>query len=162
VSLDPAARSAALRLFTYGLAVVTAREGAGAVGATVTWLSQASFEPPMITVALKRDSRLARAVEAAGRFAVSVLDDGQKAIAQAFFKTPALEGDRLGGEPVVTGAATGAPILAAAPAWLECRVLATLAEPDHPVVLGEVLGAGAPRPEARPLVLRDTGWRYGG
>jgi len=162
VTMDAAARKAALRLLTYGVAVVTAREGDTAVGATVTWLAQASFEPPMITVALKRDSRLARAVRAAGAFAACLLDDTQREIAQVFFKTPALADGTLGGERVTTGAASGAPILTSAPAWIECRVVATLDQPDHPVVLGEVVAAGAPRPNAVPLALRMTGWTYGG
>ena len=160
--MDADARKAALRMITYGLAVVTAREGTTAVGATVTWLSQASFEPPMITVALKRDSRLCKAVTAVGLFAVSMLADDQKELAQTFFKTPELEGGTLGGEAVTSGAQTGAPILASAPAWLECRVVDRFEQPDHPVVLAEVINAGAPKPDASPLELRPTGWSYGG
>ena len=156
-------RRAALRLLTYGCAVVTAVEPpAGGVGATITWLSQCSFEPPLLMAALRRDSRLALATATAGAFAVNILDHGQREVAKAFFKVPEMREGRLAGHRVTPGAATGAPLLAGVPAWLECRVTDWVDRGDHRVVVAAIVAAGAPNPDALPLELRPTGWSYGG
>ncbi|MHC5021419.1 MAG: flavin reductase family protein [Planctomycetota bacterium] len=162
--LDPDAKKTALRMITYGAAIATATESGQAVGATVTWLSQASFEPPMITVALKRDSRLGNAVQAAGTLALSFLHEGQAATAGTFFKAQEVAADaaEMGGEAVSPGAETGAPILESAPSWIECKVIDRFEQPDHPVVLCEVIAAGARDADAKPLELRPNGWNYGG
>lgn len=162
--LDPDAKKTALRMITYGAAIATATDGDTAVGATVTWLSQASFDPPMLTVALKRDSRLGNAVQASGQLALSFLHDGQAGVAGTFFKAQELAaGDTmLGGEAITAGEQTGAPILDRAPSWVECRVIDRFEQPDHPVVLCEVIAAGARDVAAKPLELRPNRWTYGG
>lgn len=162
--LDQDAKKTALRMITYGAAIATAKDGDGAVGATVTWLSQASFDPPMITVALKHDSRLGNAVQAAGTLAVSFLHKGQAGVAGTFFKAQEIGADatEMGGEAISAGAETGAPILESAPSWIECKVVDRFAQPDHPVVLCEVIAAGARDAEAKPLELRPNDWTYGG
>ncbi len=164
MSLDQDAKKTALRMITYGAAVATATDGETAVGATVTWLAQASFDPPMLTVALKHDSRLGNAAQAAGQLAISFLHDGQKDVAGTFFKAQELAAGAatLGGEAVSAGELTGAPILASAPSWIECKVVDRFEQPDHPVLLCEVIAAGTRDPEAKPLELRPHGWTYGG
>ena len=56
---------------------------------------------------------------------------------------------------------TGAPIIKESPAYWECRVVGVLEQGDHHVFLGEVVEAGV-NGEAPTLLMRDTGWNYGG
>ena len=48
--MDPQAKKVALRAINYGLYVLTAKDGDELAAASVNWLSQASFEPPLIMV----------------------------------------------------------------------------------------------------------------
>ncbi len=77
--LDPATRKQVLGRLTYGLYVLTAMPVDGpAVAATVTWLSQASREPPLLMAALRGGIRLLRAVLQAGAFATHLLETQQR------------------------------------------------------------------------------------
>jgi len=49
-----------LRLLTYGLYILTAAAEGELAGGTITWLSQASFTPPLVMVGVKVDSKSAR------------------------------------------------------------------------------------------------------
>lgn len=158
--MDIEAKKKALRMFSYGLYVVTAADGENVAAGTVSWLSQASFEPPLVMVAVKADSSLHAVLERSGAFAVNVLGEGQEAIAEAFFRRAVREGDRINGYAFEPGQ-TGSPLLLDAPAFLECQEVGRLAYGDHTVVVAEVVNAGARR-EARPLVLSATPWSYGG
>jgi len=158
--MDPEAKKKALRMLTYGLYVVTAAEDEDVAAGTVTWLSQASFNPPLVMVAIKVDSSLHDIQQRSGAFAVNILGEGQQDMAQAFFGRTVREGDRLNGYAFETGE-TGAPLLLDAPAFVECREIGRVERGDHTVVVAEVVNAGVRR-EARPLELSDTPWSYGG
>lgn len=160
--MDAEAKKRALRMISYGLYVVTARRGEELAGGTVNWLTQASFVPPLVAVALRAESHLRDVVEGAGAFAVNLLGSGQKALAQDFFRPSRAEGPFLNDHPFRPGPATGSPILEEVPAWFEARVKEILAAGDHHLFLGEVVEAGVADPTARPLEMSATGWHYGG
>ena len=73
------------RQITYGLYVLSARSEEAAGAGTVNWLSQASFNPPLIMVAAKADSGLHSVIEKSGAFAVNFLSADQKSMAEYFF-----------------------------------------------------------------------------
>lgn len=160
--MDVDAKKKALRTLTYGLYVVTATaEGEFAAG-TVSWLSQASFTPPMVVVGLKAGSRLQTHVEANGAFAVNILGAEQQAIAGAFFRLTDIEPGRLNGYAFEPGPTTDAPLLLDAPAWFEARIVHTFRGGDHVICVAEVVNAGVRDAAAKPLALRDTPWSYAG
>ena len=160
--MDPQAKKHALRMITYGLYVMTAKDERHVAAGTVTWLSQASFEPPLIMVGVRVDSHLHHLVEATGQFAINIVGEGQKDMAAAFFRPAAVENGTINGYAFEPGPATGAPLLLDAPAWFEARVTDALKRGDHTVFVAEVIEAGVRNPDLPPLVLRDTGWSYGG
>lgn len=160
--MDPQARKQALRMITYGLYVMTAVTDEEVAAGTVTWLSQASFEPPLIMVGVRTDSNLHRLIEKTGRFAINIVGEGQKDMAAAFFRPAEVTNGTINGYPFEPGPETSAPLLLDAPAWFEARVTDAVKRGDHTVYVAEVIGAGVRNPDARPLVLRDTGWSYGG
>lgn len=158
--MDEAAKKTALRMIPYGLFVVTTRHGDDYGAATINWITQASFEPPLVALGMKADSATLAQAKASGRFAVNVLGSGQKDVAFAFFKPTRVEGSRLSGYAFEPGA-NGAPLLLDAPAWFECRVTDVLERGDHHVILAEVIDAGVRR-ESSPLTLSEVGVFYGG
>ncbi len=160
--MDPKAKKVALRAINYGLYVLTAVDGNEVGAAGVNWLTQASFEPPLIAASVKRDSGTQALIERTGKFAVNVLGDDQLEIGKAFFRSTTVEGDRVNGYRFEKGPATGAPLLVDLPFWFEARVTDTIKRGDHTVFIAEVIEAGVRNEAATPLLLRSTGMNYGG
>jgi flavin reductase (DIM6/NTAB) family NADH-FMN oxidoreductase RutF len=167
--MDPNAKKTALRMIPYGLHVLTAAHQDGRVAAaTVNWVTQASFEPPLVAVGVKADSHAHSLIKETGAFALNVLGKGQQSTAFTFFKPAERQGDTISGEPVRPGT-TGAPILISAPAFVECVLEATVEKGDHSVFVGRVVDAGVSKaPEGRAddasLWLKELGEKvfYGG
>jgi len=88
MSVDPARRKKVLRRLTYGLYVVTTTVDGGFTGATVSWLSQCSFEPPLVLLALQREGLLRRGIGETGRAVVHVPSTEDREIVRAFFRPP--------------------------------------------------------------------------
>lgn len=155
-----AAKKTALLMIPYGLYVLAAKDGDEISAGTVNWVTQTSFKPPLVAMGVKKDSRLYTILKASGTFALSFLESGQKDIAFSFFKPTQVQGSTVNGQPFET-AETGAPIITAAPAWVEGRVVGEVDAGDHSCVVGEVTNAGLRR-EARILTLEECGVKYGG
>ena len=158
--MDPQHKKTALRSFTYGVYILTAKSGEEYAAATVTWVSQASLDPPQIMLGLRRGSRTSELVKKEQGFVLNILGESQKNIASAFLKHAKVEGETINGYPFVMDN-TSAPVLVDAPSYIECRVDKMVEGSDHDVVIARVTGAGVNHDEA-PLNLRTTGWRYGG
>ncbi|MCC6380937.1 MAG: flavin reductase family protein [Dehalococcoidia bacterium] len=158
--MDDQAKKTALRMIPYGLYVLGVGKDERATASTVNWVTQASFQPPLVVVGVKDGSVTLDRLKENGSFAVSVLGTGQKETAFAFFKHVAPEAGKLGGYDYETQS-TGAPILVDAPAWFECDLVTTVEEGDHAIVVGRVVEAGV-RQEAKALTLAECGVNYGG
>ena len=158
--MDPAIKKKALRMISYGLYVATSRDDSGVAAGTINWISQSSFTPPWVMVAIKADSTLHRAITNSRKFIVHVVGKDQKELATAFFRGAELSGDRLNGYRLESSS-NGIPLLADPPAWFECRVTSDVRGGDHTIFVAEVVDAGV-RKDADPLTLRDTGFFYGG
>lgn len=160
--MDPQAKKVALRAINYGLSVLTANDGDEYAAAGINWISQASFDPPLVMVALKTDSDSHALVERTGAFAVNVLGEDQLDVAKAFFRTTTVEGGTLNGYRFEPAPTTGAPLLTDLAYWFEARVTDTVERGDHTVFVAEVVDAGVRDDGVTPLSLRATGMSYGG
>lgn len=159
--MDVATRRKALRLLSNGVYIITARDGEDFGAATVTWISQASFKPPLLMAAVRADSNVFKCLSRSGAAAVHIVDRGQQEIAQRFFTPTCADADRINGEPF-HGGRTSAPILENMGAYLECRVKRIVeGEGDHAIVLLEVQEAEC-RTAVSPLTIRESPWEYGG
>jgi len=94
----------------HGLFIIGAGQGADAVANGVTWLTQASFTPPLIMVAIRIDGRLHELVEQTGVFSVNVVGSEQQKMVQAFFRPAQVEGSAMNGYTFEPGPATGSPL----------------------------------------------------
>jgi flavin reductase (DIM6/NTAB) family NADH-FMN oxidoreductase RutF len=160
--MDPQHKKLALRAINYGLHVLTSADGDELSAAGVNWLTQVSFEPPLIAIGVKADSHTNEVISRSGVLAVNVLADDQLDVAKAFFRSTTVEGDTLNGHRFEPGPATGCPLLVELPYWFEARVTDTVARGDHTVYVAEVVEAGVRDEDATPLLLRSTGMNYGG
>jgi len=128
-----------------GVTLVTVADGRDDLGATVSAFCPVSEDPPLVTVALIAASYLAevfgRAEQPAGRFAVTMLGAGQKALAGRF-AVAGRPGARLllEGVPHRRGEASGALIPDGGLAALECDVTQVVLAGDHVLLLAAVTG----------------------
>jgi flavin reductase (DIM6/NTAB) family NADH-FMN oxidoreductase RutF len=167
--MDAEAKKTALRMIPYGLYVLTAQNKDGKVAAaTINWVTQTAFQPPLLVVGVKSDSGPHAIIKETKSFALNILGKDQKAQAFTFFKSLERDANTIGGEPFRSGS-LGAPILERAPAFIECQLVQTVEIGDHSIFVGEVKDAGvAQQPAGRPddltLTLKDLGDKvfYGG
>jgi 3-hydroxy-9,10-secoandrosta-1,3,5(10)-triene-9,17-dione monooxygenase reductase component len=153
--VDAATFRHALGRFPSGVTVVTVRGDDGRdYGMTVSAFASLSLEPPLVLVCIGADATIARAVAAAGHFAVSVLSEEQEPVARRFADSGA---DRFASTPVVRGA-SGIALLGDAVAHLECAIVARHDGGDHTIVVGEVLAATAAE-NGRPLIYQRGAFR---
>src|SRR5207302_6364387 len=148
--MDAAAKKTVLRQFPYGLYVVTVAHGGEEHGMTANWVTQAAFEPPMVAVAVENTSRTIGMIRDAHHFAVNVLSQGQRELAGKLGRSSANTPQKLKGVKTKPAPVSGAPILAEALGWIECRVVATLPSGDQTLVLGEVVAAAGEHDGGQP------------
>jgi len=168
-TMDDQAKKTALRMIPYGIYVMTAKGADGALtAATVNWVTQTAFAPPLIVVGVKTDSGSYAAVKASKQFTLNVLGKGQQGAAFAFFKPAVDEDGKLSGEAYHAGA-NGLPILDSAPGALECAVREIVELGDHHIVVAEVTEAHvqkapAGRADEAVLEMKELGEKvfYGG
>jgi flavin reductase (DIM6/NTAB) family NADH-FMN oxidoreductase RutF len=163
------AKKTVLRMIPYGIYVLTADDGKGNIAAaTVNWVTQTAFAPPLVVVGVKTDSGAYQVVKAAQAFALNMLGKDHKGLAFTFFKPAQASDGKISGQAYTKGS-TGAPLLDVAPGAVECRVTSIVEQGDHHIVVGEVVEAHlnkppAGRPDAAILEMKDLGDNvfYGG
>jgi flavin reductase (DIM6/NTAB) family NADH-FMN oxidoreductase RutF len=159
--MDRQARKKTLRMFSNGMYVVTSRSGEHYGAATVTWMSQASFQPPLIMTAIRRKSNTFKCLAESRVAAVHVLGSNQQDLAAKFFRPTRMIGGLLNGEPFIEGKTT-VPILTNTPAHVECSVRHIFETGgDHAVVILEVADAVCQQ-QVPPLTIAASPWEYGG
>ncbi len=148
-----------LQQIPYGLYVVGSLNGTVPSTIVANWVTQVSFAPPWVAIAVEEGSRMKEYIGASGFFSVNILPSGGRETAKAFLKGPEAAGTTIGGKKFEP-AGNGTPFLVDASASFECRVMQTLAVPDHHLFIGEVVDAVLRREGAGVLTLSETGWRY--
>ncbi|MGC6483388.1 MAG: flavin reductase, partial [Synechococcus sp.] len=133
----------ALGRLSGGLYVVTASQGKGEnlrrSAMVASWVSQASFTPPGLTVAVAKDRAIETLMQVGDRFVLNVLrDDNHQPLLRHFLKRFRPGADRFEGVNVLEGVATGGPVLGDALAYLDCRVEQRLEGPDHWIIYAVV------------------------
>jgi len=159
--MDARTRRNTLRMLSNGVYVLTSRSEDRYGAATVTWVSQASFKPPLLMAAIQRDSNVFRCLEESLTAVLHIVGDRQQEIAHRFFFPTHAEHGTINGEPFAEGR-TAAPVLSNLPAHIECRVERIVdTDGDHAVVILRVVKAECREP-VRPLTIAETPWEYGG
>lgn len=147
-----------------GLYLLGSRSGSRRNLMTLNWASQVALDPKILAVSVEVNALTHDLVAAGGVFAISILSRESKVAARKFAK-PAVDdpaSGTLSGFSVIE-APSGAPVLADALAWLDCKVTGRLDCGSHSLFLGEVTACaevgGADQPVLR---MEDTRMNYGG
>jgi flavorubredoxin/flavin reductase (DIM6/NTAB) family NADH-FMN oxidoreductase RutF len=129
----------ALGRLSGGLYVVTARQEERASAMVASWVSQASFDPPGITVAVAKDRAIEALMQVGDPFVLNILrEDNHQQLLRHFLKRFPPGADRFAGVNTLDGVALGGPVLGDALAFLGCRVVQRLEGPDHWIIYAEV------------------------
>lgn len=159
--MDLTKKKKTLRLISNGMYIVTSRAENMYGGATISWVTQASFKPPLIAAAIRPESNVFKCLSQSRRAIVHVLAADQHEIARRFLARTEVKESTMNGEPFTEGIA-GLPILTRISSYLQCQVRQIINHAgDHALVLMEVLDAGFSG-EIKPLLVDDSPWKYGG
>lgn len=138
-TVEPAALKAALRHLTGSVSVVTAGEGEGRTGATVTSAYGLSVDPAAMIVTINRQSSTHAAIRRHGHFCVNVLADDQQAVANRFAGLGGIKGvERYEGSAWSTGL-SGAPVLDRSLLTIDCVLEDEIRKFSHAIFVGRVV-----------------------
>ncbi len=158
--MDANTKKQVLRTFTYGLyAVSSVNEGEVNVF-TANWLTQISFDPPLLAVSVENDSKSLGMILRSRVFTVNVFRAGDRDLAGKLGKSAVQHPDKLNGIEYTLGA-NGCPILRDALAWVACEVRHTAPAGDSTLIVAEVMNVGM-QGEGSPLTMSEAGFRHAG
>jgi len=142
-----------------GCAIMTAKAGERAMGMLASWVQQAAFEPPMITVAVKKERAIVDLVDASGRFALNLLGEDPTAMFKHFGKGFAPDEDAFAG--LDTETVEGGIAIADRIACLSVAVRHKQDAGDHWLYIAEVTTASTGGDLQKPYVhIRKNGMSY--
>jgi flavin reductase (DIM6/NTAB) family NADH-FMN oxidoreductase RutF len=137
---------------------------------TANLVVQVATQPKLLAVAVEREAVTARLAQLGRCFAVTLVARADRAVVRRFVK-PVTEMSfddegrpvSMAGEPVQL-VSTGAPVLASAAAWIDCRLHSVDELGSHVLVIGEVVDVDGPSADEPTEILRmeDTRMNYGG
>lgn len=158
--MDVAVKKQALRTFTYGLYAVSCADEGEVNAFTANWLTQVSFEPPLLAISVENDSKSLPMILRSRKCTVNVLKSGDRELAGKLGKSALKSPEKLVGIDYKMGE-NGCPILRDALAWVACEVRHTAPAGDSTLVVVEVVDTGL-LGEGTPLTMAEAGFRHAG
>jgi flavin reductase (DIM6/NTAB) family NADH-FMN oxidoreductase RutF len=146
MAFDPLAQRRIMGHFATGVTVVTARHHGKIFGMTANAVTSLSLDPSLVLVAVDKTAAMHATLTASRHYALNILSESQEHLSRRF----ALRGPKEVDDVTWITASSGAPILADALAWVDCRLAEILPGGDHDIFIGEIL-AGDCR-DGLPLV----------
>lgn len=151
--IDDAQFKLAMSHFASGVTVITTEHDGARYGMTVASFASLSLHPPLVLVCIEKSVKSHDAIEAAGKFGVSILSAAQSDVSGRFASKA---DDKFAGIAIRTGT-TGVPLVEGATCTIECRVHESFPGGDHTIFVGEVLEARTA--DGAPLVYYRSGYR---
>jgi flavorubredoxin/flavin reductase (DIM6/NTAB) family NADH-FMN oxidoreductase RutF len=142
----------ALGRISGGLYIITAKKGDVSSAMLASWVTQASFKPLGVTIAVAKDRAIESLMQVGDRFVLNVLEEGNyQILMKHFLKRFAPGADRFEGIRTQS-AQNGTPILADALAYMECEVASRMDAGDHWIVYSTVYAGRVSKPDALTAV----------
>jgi flavin reductase (DIM6/NTAB) family NADH-FMN oxidoreductase RutF len=154
---SPIAR--ALGRIPSGLFIVTSVRDGRPIGFLGSFVMQAGFEPPTVSVAVGRDRPQLADIRASRRFGLSVLDPGTRGLMAPFVRRLP-EGASPFDGLAVHRTPSGSFVLSEALAWIDCELRGEFATGDHVVLFGEVTDGALLREGDPSTHVRRNGLGY--
>ncbi|MEH2117715.1 diflavin flavoprotein [Nostoc sp.] len=120
------------------LCVLTAKEGDRSSAMLASWVAQASFSPPGLTIAVAKDRAVETLTHSGNKFVLNILKEGDHlGLMKHFLKPFGPAQDRFA-DVATQETESGSPILTDALAYLECSVQNRMESGDHWLVYATV------------------------
>lgn len=136
------------------VAVVTTKTKDRVNGLAVAWVSQVSYNPPLVMVTIAPKNFSYELIKESGIFAINILTKDQISLGKHFGSSSGRNTNKFEGITYYTKK-TGAPILKDVYSYLDCRVVSTHKAGDHVIFVGEVLDA-SPTCNGEPLLFKSS------
>ncbi|MEH2280313.1 MAG: diflavin flavoprotein [Nostoc sp.] len=120
------------------LCVLTAKEGDRSSAMLASWVSQASFNPPGLTIAVAKDRAVETLTHTGNKFVLNILKEGNHLGLMKHFLKPFGPGQDRFADVAAQETESGSPILTDALAYLECSVQNRMESGDHWLVYATV------------------------
>jgi flavorubredoxin/flavin reductase (DIM6/NTAB) family NADH-FMN oxidoreductase RutF len=142
----------ALGRISGGLYIITAKKSDASSAMLASWVSQASFKPLGISIAVAKDRAIESLMQVGDKFVLNVLEEGNyQKLMKHFLKRFAPGADRFEGVRTQP-AENGVPILTDALAYMECEVISRMDGGDHWLVYSTVYAGRVSKPETLTAV----------
>jgi flavin reductase (DIM6/NTAB) family NADH-FMN oxidoreductase RutF len=158
--MDQNLKKQVLRTFTYGLYAVSCADEREVNAFTANWLTQVSFDPPLLAVSVENISKSLPIILRSRKFTVNVLRSGDRELAGKLGKSALQHPDKLVNITFHLGF-NGCPILDDALAWAACEIYHTVEAGDSTMIIAEVIDVGM-LGEGQPLTMAEAGFRHAG
>ncbi len=162
MTLNLEAKKILLRKIPHGLFICGVRDidNEEVNGFTASWVTQGSFNPPLVVMAVRSEGSSHEIIKKSNKFSLNVLKSDQKDLAAIFFKPQKALGGRFESVEFKLGE-LGLPIILDSVGGVECQVIGDIMHGDHTIFAGEVKTAYLNN-DVDSLLLSSTGWNYGG
>lgn len=158
MKIDTDTVGAAIGRIPSGCSVLTVEHAGRSTGVLVSWVQQAAFDPPSITVCLKKGRAANELLTASERFLLNIIGEDASAMFKHFSKGVSPDKDAFAGLPVRS--TEYGPLIESCIAHLGCQLSQVVSVGDHDLYVGEVAAAGVVD-GAKPYThLRKTGLSY--
>ncbi len=161
-AMKPAATDAvarALGRIPSGCSILTVVAGDRRTGVLVSWVQQAAFEPPMVSVGVKKGRPVESLIDESKQFVLNLLGENPSAMFKHFGRGFALEDEAFAGLAVET--VPGGVAIPDRVARLSVAVRHKVDAGDHWLYVGEIIDADGGADGAKPYVhLRKNGLSY--
>lgn len=152
--MDPDVAKALARI-TSGLYVVTAAHNNARSAMIASWVSQASFEPLGLTIAIAKDRAIESLMQVGDTFVLNCLGEAEySATMRHFLKRFAPGADRFEGIETFDAPGSSVPVLRDCIAYMKCKVVSRLETGDHWITYCEVDDGNVLQPQKRTAVHR--------
>jgi flavin reductase (DIM6/NTAB) family NADH-FMN oxidoreductase RutF len=143
-----------------GVYILSAAKAGQSAAMMVSWVMQASFAPPMLTIAMARDRHIRKYLEIGNTFALSILAKTDNALMKKYARGIPEDEDPFAGIAIAQTPG-GATYLSESLGWLECRLsqIGELAG-DHDLFIAEVTGGQQLKDEPAFTHTRGNGFHY--
>jgi 3-hydroxy-9,10-secoandrosta-1,3,5(10)-triene-9,17-dione monooxygenase reductase component len=150
--------SKSLGMIPSGCFVLTASDAGHSSGILASWVQQAGFDPPAVSVVIKHGRSIQSLVERSGHFVLNTIGEGGPDLLKHFAK--GFETDEPAFEGLRTRTSPAGVILEDAVACLCCKVTGKVDAGDHTVYVATVID-GAVHRDGQPSVrIRTNGFNY--
>ncbi len=150
---DAASLRTVLGHFATGVAIITAVDGEEPVGMACNSFTSVSLEPQLVLFCAAKASTTWPRIQTAKKWAANILCEEAEEVSRLFAQKGADRFARI----AYTFGRSGAPLLEAALAFVDCETIAEHDAGDHVIVVGQILELGYIS-EGKPLLFYRGGY----